>query len=130
MGHLCGASCKRKTGGRCETCRVGGGGPRVVQLDARGKPVKPEGKHAHATPHEKGAAVDMYFDGHSYRRTADNVGEYFGRDTNTATVYRWVRDLSKKADEVLRPMKVDTGRVWLPMRWWSRLGVKTIGFSM
>ena len=53
--------------------------------------------------------MDLYFDGLSYRRTADNVGEYFGRDTNTATVYRWVRDLSKKADAVLRPMKVDTG---------------------
>ena len=99
-------------GERCQTCRVGGGA-RVALLDARGKPVKPEGKHPHATPHEKGAAVDMYFDGLSYRRTAGNMDQFFGRDTNTATVYRWVRDLSKKADDVLRPMKVDTGRVWV-----------------
>ena len=110
MGHLCGSGGKRKTGERCQTCRVDDG-PRFVQLDANGKQVKPEGKRAHATPHEKGAAVDLYFDGHSYRRTADNMEQYFDRETNTATVYRWARDLSKKADEVLRPMKVDTGGV-------------------
>ena len=38
---------------------------------------------------------------------------YIDRETNTATVYRWVRDLSEKADEALRPMKVDTGGVWV-----------------
>ena len=82
-------------------------------LDAHGKPVKPPGPHAHATPHEKGAAVDMYYDGLSYRRTAENVGQYFGRETNEATVYRWVRDLAAKADNVLRPMKVTTGDTWV-----------------
>ena len=41
------------------------------------------------------------------------MGEYFGRDMDPTVVYKWVRDLSKKADEVLRPMKVDTGRVWV-----------------
>ena len=66
----------------------------------------------------------MYFDGLSYRRTADNIGEYFGRDTNTATVYRWVRDLSKKADDVLRPMKVDAGRVWVADEVVVRVGGK------
>ena len=113
MGHLCGSGCKRKTGGHCSTCRVGGGGPRVVQLDANGKPVKPAGRHAHATPHEKGAAVDMYFDGISYRRTAENMDQYFGRKTNPMSVYGWVRDLTKKADSVLRPMKVKTGTIWV-----------------
>ena len=112
MGHLCGSTCKRKTGQSCEPCRRPGK-VRAQTLDANGKPVKPPGPHAHATPHEKGAAVDMYFDGHSYRRTADNMEQYFDRETNTATVYRWVRDLSKKADDVLRPMKVDTGNVWV-----------------
>ena len=57
--------------------------------------------------------MDLYYDGHSYRKTADNIGQYFDRETNTATVYRWVRDLSKKADEVLRPMQVATGGVWV-----------------
>ena len=112
MGHLCGSTCRRKTGQPCRTCRTSGGA-RVVQLDARGKPVKPPGPHAHATPHEKGAAVDLYFDGHSYRRTAENIGQYFDRETTQVSVYRWVRDLSKKAGEVLRPMKVDTGGVWV-----------------
>ena len=112
MGHLCGSTCKRKTRQRCQTCRIGVG-PRVAVLDARGKPVKPEGKRPHATPHEKGAAVDMYFDGVSYRWTAENMEQYFGRETTQMGVYRWVRDLSKKADEVLRPMKVKTGEVWV-----------------
>ena len=83
----------------------------MVQIDARGKPVKPPGPHAHATPHEKGAAVEMYFDGLSYRRTAGNMDQFFGRDTDPTAVYKWVRDLSKKADAVLRPIKVDTGDV-------------------
>ena len=123
MGHLCRGNCKRKTGQPCQTCRTSGGA-RLVQLDERGKPVKPPGPHAHATPHEKGAAVDIYFGGHSYRRTAGNIGEYFGKDTNTATVYRWIRDLSKKADEALRPMKVVTGRVWVADEVVVRVGGK------
>jgi len=31
----------------------------------------------HASPREMGAAVDMHFDGLSYRKAAENVGEYF-----------------------------------------------------
>ena len=113
MGHKCTSpTCKRITGERCDTCRVGSGS-RVVILDADGRPIKPEGKHPHATPHEKGAAVDMYFDGLSYRRIARNMEQYFGRETNPATVYRWVRELTVKADDVLKPMKVDTGREWV-----------------
>ena len=113
MGHLCGSTCKRKTGQPCQTCRSSGKA-RVVQLDARGKPINPpNGQYRQATPHEKGAAVEMYFDGLSYRQTAGNMDQFFGRPTNQMSVYAWVRDLSKKADDVLRPMKVDTGRVWV-----------------
>ena len=114
MGHNCGKSCKRKTGKRCDTCRIGSsGGRRMIVVDANGKPVKPEGKRPHATPHEKGAAVDMYFDGLSYRRIAGNMEQYFGRETDPMTVYRWVRESTGKADEILRPMKVNTGPTWV-----------------
>ncbi len=124
MGHLCGATGKRKTGQACRTCRSSGGA-RVVQLDARGKPARPpNGQYRQATPHEKGAAADLYFDGVSYRRTAKNMEQYFGRETGQMSVYRWVRDLSKKADEVLRPMKVDTGRVWVADEVVVRVGGK------
>ena len=112
MGHNCGKSCKRKTGQSCDTCRTAGN-KRIAILDANGKPVKPEGRRPHATPHEKGAAVDMYFDGLSYRRIAGNMEQYFGRETDAATVYRWVRESTGKADEILRPMKVDTGPTWV-----------------
>ena len=110
MGHNGGKSCKRKTGARCDTCRIGRGRNRVAILDANGKPA---GKHPHAMPHEIGAAVDMYFDGHSYRRVAGNMEQYFGRDTGVATVYRWVRESTGKADEILRPMKVNAGPTWV-----------------
>ncbi len=114
MGHLCGSSCKRKSGLACETCRTSGKGKRVIILDENGKPVNPPTPiHPHATPHEKGAAVDMYFDGLSYRRTAENIGQYFDRKTNPATVYRWVRELTERADEIVKPMKVATGDVWV-----------------
>ena len=113
MGHLCGANCKRKTGQSCRTCRSSGT-VRFVQLDDRGKPIKPtDGQRRHATPHEKGTAVDMYFDGVSYRKTAQNVKQYFGRETTQVSIYRGVRELTAKADSILKPMKVDTGDVWV-----------------
>ena len=59
----------------------------MVQLDARGKPVNPPtGQYRQATPHEKGTAVEMYFDGLSYRRTAGNMDQFFGRDTGSTSV--------------------------------------------
>lgn len=112
MGHNCGSNCKRKTGQACVTCRTVGN-QRIAVLDDTGKPVKPEGKRPHATPHEKGAAVDMYFDCHSYRKVAGNMEQYFGRKTDTASVYNWVRELTGKAEEVLRPMPVNTGKTWV-----------------
>ena len=113
MGHLCGSTCKRKTGGVCAAPCRRPGKSLVALLDANGILVKPPGPHAHATPHEKGAAVDMYYDGLSYCRTAENVGQCSGREINATTVYRWVRGLAAKADEILRPMKVTTGDTWV-----------------
>ena len=114
MGHLCGSICKRKRGIACKTCRTSGGAS-VALLDANGKPVKPPmaGNYRLATPREKGATVDMYFDGLSYRWTAEDVGQYFGRETTQVNVYGWVRDLSKSADEILRTMNVTTGDEWV-----------------
>ena len=114
MGHLCGASCKRKSGVSCETYRTSGKGKRVVVLDGNGKPVNPATpNYPHATPHEIGAAVDIYFNGLSYRRTAESVEQYFGRETNPATVYRWVHGLTEKADDIAKSIKVNTGDVWV-----------------
>ena len=41
-------------------------------------------RRPHATAQQVGAAVDMYFDGLSYRRTAENIGDYFERPTTPA----------------------------------------------
>ena len=99
MSHLCGASCKRKQTPvvACATCNIAGGGnPR-----------------SNATPAQKAAAVDMYFDGISYRRCAENIGEHFHRPTNAATVYRWVQEQTRRAGDMLNGVKVNTGREWV-----------------
>ena len=85
-----------------------------MKIDARGNPVDATTpRRRHATAHEKGAAVDMYFDGVSYRKTAQNMEQYFGRRTAPCTIYRWVRDLTAKADSALKPMKVNAGKTWV-----------------
>ena len=108
MGHLCGSSCKRKTGERCDTCRTGGRS-NVLTIDAD----NPTPRRKHATPIEIGAAVDMYFDGISYRRVAENIGDYFHRPTNATSVYNWVRQETAKAKGALADIKVDTGPEWV-----------------
>ena len=69
---MCGSTCKRKTGERCEACRRPGG-QAVLHVGHEER-----GKRRHAAAQEIGAAVDMYFDGLSYRKAADNIGDYFG----------------------------------------------------
>ena len=101
MGHNCGSTCKRRTGTPCSTCRRGGGS--VVK----------RGRKPHATPAQIGAAVDMYFDGLSYRRVSDNIGEHFGRTTDPVTVYRWVQDSTNRANEILSDTKIPTGDEWV-----------------
>ena len=73
MGHLCGSTCKRKHGIACRTCWTAGKA-RVAAVDAKGTPVKPADKRPHATPHEKGAAVDLYFDS-----VSPTVGRHRGK---------------------------------------------------
>ena len=55
----------------------------------------------------------MYFDGVSYRKTAQNMKQYFGRETSPMAIYRWVRELTAKADSALKPMKVNAGKTWV-----------------
>lgn len=109
MSHNCGTSCKRKTGQRCETCRRPGTLPAgVVHVE----PPKPARK-PHATPQQVGAAVDMYYDGLSYRRVAENIGDYFDRPTDAASVFNWVKKQSARAKAVVDDIKVDTGPEWV-----------------
>ena len=108
MGHNCGSTCKRKTGAGCETCRRPAG-----QLGLVVDREKAGTHRQHATPQEVGAAVDMYFDGISYRRTAENIGDYFGRPTTAVTVFRWVKDQTARAKEIVEETKIDTGPEWV-----------------
>lgn len=104
MGHNCGKTCKRKTGAPCETCRVNqSSGADIVTDDSRKR----------ATPRMIGAAVDMYFDGHSYRQTAENVEDYFGKPTTAKTVYNWNRELTATAKDILSDSEIPTGEEWV-----------------
>ena len=39
------------------------------------------------------------------------MDQHFGRETGSTGVYRWVRELTEKADSVVKPMQVETGGV-------------------
>ena len=39
--------------------------------------------------------------------------QYFGRETTQVSIYRWVRELTAKADLALNPIKVNAGNVWV-----------------
>ena len=64
----------------------------------------------------------MYFDGVSYRRTAENVGDYFGWPTTAMTVYRWVRQETPKASDIVEGVKVKTGPEWVADEMQVRVG--------
>ena len=108
MSHRCGTTCKRKTGTPCSTCRVNGGG-RSADI-VSGTDDEPRKR---ATPRMIGAAVDMYYDGHSYRQTAANFEDYFGRPTTTMTIYNWNRDLTESASDVLSDTEIPTRDEWV-----------------
>ena len=95
MSHNCGSTCRRKQAipTRCDTCR------RSASANPR----------RHATPREIAAAVDMYFDGLSYRKVARNMGDHFNLATGQVTVHRWVQKYSQKASEIAAEFPVRTG---------------------
>ena len=47
------------------------------------------------------------------RRITGNMEQYFGRETGSTGVYRWVRELTEKADSVVNPMQVAAAGVWV-----------------
>ena len=69
-----------------------------------------------------GAGVDMYYDGISYRRTAENIGDYFHRPTTAMTVLNWVRNLTDKARDVTADTKIATGNEWVADEMQVRVG--------
>ena len=108
MGHNCGSTCKRKTGGVCSTCRRGGG---KADAPKRGRG-RPSGSYS-VEPSVMGAAVDMYFDGLSYRQVAQNIEDYFDEPTDAATIYRWVQASGKRGREATAGLPVKTGDEWV-----------------
>ena len=39
------------------------------------------------------------------------MDQYFGRETRSTSIYRWVKELTEKADSVIKPMQVATADV-------------------
>lgn len=99
MSHKCGSTCKRKQANptRCDTCRRA----------ASSSPTH------HASAKERAAAVDMYFDGFSYRKVARHMGDHHNLETTPVTVYRWVQDYSQRASDIAKDFPVNTGDEWV-----------------
>ena len=76
-------------------------------------PDSPPDAHKHATPEMIGAAIGMYFDGVSFRRVAENIESIFGRETDAATVYRWVHRYPKRAEALAKQTRPQTGVEWV-----------------
>ena len=61
-----------------------------------------------------GAAVGMYYDGLSYKRTAENLSEIFEiPEPSKASVYEWIRDYSELAKREMEKHKARTGPEWV-----------------
>lgn len=58
------------------------------------------------------------------RTPAENIGQCFNRETAPANVYLWVRDLTEKADEIVKPMKVTTGNARVADKVVAKVGGK------
>ena len=112
MGHMCGSNCKRKTGRRCETCRRPGGRGKRASVQIKRGAGRPKGALG-VTPKVQGAAMDMYFDGLSYRKVAENVGDYFDKPVTPTTVYRWVQSSGAMGRRATADYPIRTGDVWV-----------------
>ena len=61
-----------------------------------------------------GAAVNMYYDGLSYKRIAENIAEMFDRpEPSKRSVYQWVRTYTNKAIDEMKEHKAHTGDEWV-----------------
>ena len=65
-------------------------------------------------PDQVGAAIDMYYDGLSYRDVARNIASTFNvPQPSPDSVYRWVRDHSRRVIDRMRKEKAHTGSEWV-----------------
>ncbi|MDE2715609.1 MAG: DDE-type integrase/transposase/recombinase [Chloroflexota bacterium] len=61
-----------------------------------------------------GAAVNMYYDGLSYKRIAENIAEMFDRpEPSKRSIYEWVRRYTDKATKTMREYPAHTGNEWV-----------------
>ena len=61
-----------------------------------------------------GAAVNMLYDGLSYKRIAENISEMFDRpEPSKRTVYNWVRRYTDKAISAMREYPAHTSDEWV-----------------
>ena len=66
------------------------------------------------TPQTIGTAVDMYYDGVSYKRTAENVAAAFDvKEPSKQTIYNWVHDYSAALADATKGLKPNVGNTWV-----------------
>ncbi len=72
-----------------------------------------------------GAAVNMYYDGLSFKRIAENIAEMFDRpEPSKRTVYTWVQKYTKKAKQTMKEYPAHTGDEWVADEMVLRVGGK------
>ncbi len=77
------------------------------------------------TPQVIGAAVDMYFDGVSYKRTAENVAATFDiPEPAKKTIYNWVHDYSKALADATATLTPNVGSSWVADEMMVNIGGK------
>ena len=71
-------------------------------------------KGRRASPKQVASAVDMYYDGLSYKVIADNLAAMYDvPPPSKATIFEWVRDHTKLAMDEMKPHKAHTGPEWV-----------------
>ena len=84
-------------------------------------------KNRQHTPQIIGAAVDMYFDGVSYKRTAENVAKAFNIDEPAkATIYYWVHDYSTALKDATKDLTPSVGNTWVADELMVNVGGKKV----
>lgn len=61
-----------------------------------------------------GAAVNMFYDGLSYKRIAESIAETFDRpEPSKRTIYEWVKESTEKAKKTMREYPAHTSDEWV-----------------
>lgn len=62
---------------------------------------------------EIGAALSMFYDGLSLSKISGQLKGIFDNNVDPSTIYRWILEYSQRAIEILTPLQLKLGDVWV-----------------